>query len=280
MKSQPDAASRVAAEVVTQLPVPSRLGMLRFERLNEATWAMLYLDPACERQFGLHAGDLCALVDAPYASLMEPEARYRLHDEIQLQLAQRGYYRVRYTLHTPTASLRLLEAGEAYKQHNRHLLRGYLSVLDDQAEETSEAGASDLESRNNRLQLALQLNQRAQQEQLEHLERVRGQQDLILRLARQRYSAGNSLREAAQLITQSACEIYKVDIASIWHLEDQRLEPIIAWYRDAQEHRQPEAIDASRFPDYLDALRQPRHRRPQCRPRPADPSPDTKPVPG
>ncbi|MPQ55000.1 diguanylate cyclase, partial [Citrobacter sp. NMI7905_11] len=98
-----------------------------------------------------------------------------------------GYYRVRYTLHTPTASLRRLEAGEAYKQHNRHLLRGYLSVLDDQAEETSEAGASDLESRNNRLQLALQLNQRAQQEQLEHLERVRGQQDLILRLARQRY---------------------------------------------------------------------------------------------
>src|SRR5262249_22065548 len=45
MKSQPDAASRVAAEVVTQLPVPSRLGMLRFERLNEASWAMLYLDP-------------------------------------------------------------------------------------------------------------------------------------------------------------------------------------------------------------------------------------------
>ena len=254
MKSQPDAASRVAAEVVTQLPVPSRLGMLRFERLNEATWAMLYLDPACERQFGLHAGELCALVDAPYASLMEPEARYRLHDEIQLQLAQRGYYRVRYTLHTPTASLRLLEAGEAYKQHNRHLLRGFLSVLDDLAEDTSEAGASDLESRNNRLQLALQLNQRAQQEQLEHLERVRGQQDLILRLARQRYSADNSLREAAQLITQSACEIYKVDIASIWHLEDQRLEPIIAWYRDTQEHRQPNAIDASRFPDYLDAL--------------------------
>ncbi|MBF4211411.1 GAF domain-containing protein, partial [Pseudomonas donghuensis] len=32
------------------------------------------------------------------------------------------------------------------------------------------------------------------------------------------------------------------------------LEPITAWYRDAQEHRQPEAIDASRFPDYLEAL--------------------------
>src|SRR5690606_12346506 len=106
----------------------------------------------------------------------------------------------------------------------------------------------------NRLQLALQLNQRTQQEQLEHLERVRGQQDLILRLARQRYSAENSLLEAAQLITQSACEIYKVDNASIWHLEDQRLEPITAWYRGTPAHRHPEAIDASLFPVYLEAL--------------------------
>ncbi|MEA5672625.1 diguanylate cyclase, partial [Pseudomonas sp. MH2] len=90
MKSQPDAASRVAAEVVTQLPVPSRLGMLRFERLNEASWAMLYLDPGCDRQFGLPAAELCALIGSPYASLMEPEARYKLHDEIQLQLARRN----------------------------------------------------------------------------------------------------------------------------------------------------------------------------------------------
>jgi hypothetical protein len=96
---------------------------------------------------------------------MEPEARYQLHDEIQLQLAQRGHYRVRYTLHTPTP-LRLLEMGEAYKQHNRQLLRGYLTVLDDQQDDTGDLDASDLESRNNRLQLALQLNQRAQQEQL------------------------------------------------------------------------------------------------------------------
>ncbi|MCU0124564.1 EAL domain-containing protein [Pseudomonas vlassakiae] len=251
MKSQPDAASRVAAEVVTQLPVPSRLGMLRFERLNEANWAMLYLDPACERQFGLPAAELCALIDAPYASLMEPEARYRLHDEIQLQLSNRGFYRVRYTLHTQARALRLLEAGETFKQHNRQLLRGFLTVLDD---DDSDLDTDDLESRNNRLQLALQVNQRAQQEQLEHLERVRAQQDLILRLARQRYSSENSLLEAAQLITRSACEIYKVDSASIWHLEEQRLEPISAWLRDEQAHRLPEPIDASRFPDYLDAL--------------------------
>ncbi|QCI10293.1 EAL domain-containing protein [Pseudomonas putida] len=254
MKSQPDAASRVAAEVVTQLPVPSRLGMLRFERLNEASWAMLYLDPTCEREFAMPAADLCALIDSPYASLMEPEARYALHDDIQQQLGRRGYYRVRYTLHAQAGSLRLLETGEAYKQHNRQLLRGYLTVLDDQAHGGADPTADELESRNNRLQLALQLNQHAQQEQLEHLERVRGQQDLILRLARQRYSAENSLLEAAELITRSACEIYKVDSASIWHLDGQRLEPISAWLRDEQVHRLPEPIDASSFPDYLEAL--------------------------
>ena len=254
MKSQPDATSRVVAEVVTQLPVPSRLGMLRFERLNEANWAMLYLDPACERQFGLPAADLCALIDAPYASLLEPEARYRLHDEIQLQLTQRGYYRVRYTLHASAGALRLLETGEAYKQHGRQLLRGFLTILDDQPDEGAELAASELETRNNRLQIALQLNQRAQQEQLEHLERVRAQQDLILRLARQRYSAENSLLEAAELITRSACEIYKVNCASIWYLDEQRLEPISAWYSEEQQHRLPAPIDASCFPDYLEAL--------------------------
>ncbi|UXZ45732.1 putative bifunctional diguanylate cyclase/phosphodiesterase [Pseudomonas soli] len=254
MKSQPDAASRVAAEVVTQLPVPSRLGMLRFERLNEASWAMLYLDPACDRQFGLPAAELCALIGSPYASLMEPQARYKLHDEIQLQLAQRGHYRVHYTLHASPAPLRLLEVGESYKQHSRQLLRGYLTVFDDPPQDAPDLDANDLESRNNRLQLALQLNQRAQQEQLEHLDRVRAQQDLILRLARQRYSVGNSLLEAAELITRSACEIYRVDCASIWYLNDQRLEPISAWYRREQQHRMPEAIDASRFPDYLEAL--------------------------
>lgn len=254
MKSQPDAATRVAAEVVTQLPVPSRLGMLRFERLNEANWAMLYLDPNCDRQFGLPAAELCALVSSPYASLMEPEARYRLHDEIQLQLSRRGHYRVRYTLHVGPAPLRLLECGEVYKQHGRQLLRGYLTVLDDHAEDGINMTASDLETRNNRLQIALQLNQRAQQEQLEHLERVRAQQDLILRLARQRYSADNSLLEAAELITRSACEIYNVDCSSIWYLHDQQLEPITAWYRLDQEHRLPAPIDASQFPDYIEAL--------------------------
>lgn len=129
MKSYPNAASRSAAEVVTQLPVPSRLGMLRYERLNEASWALLFLDPSCEQPFGVPAGDLCGLIDSPYASLMEPAARYQLHDDIQQQIALHPHYVVRYTLHTPNGSLSLLELGEPFKQHGRQLLRGYLLVM-------------------------------------------------------------------------------------------------------------------------------------------------------
>ncbi|WP_411390555.1 putative bifunctional diguanylate cyclase/phosphodiesterase [Pseudomonas sp. MPB23] len=252
MKSQSDVA-RLAAEVVTQLPVPSRLGMLRFERLNEASWALLYLDPNCERQFGLPAVELCALIGTPYASLMEPQARYQLHDTIQQQLTQSAHYLVRYTLHTSDGPLSLLEMGEAYKQHNRHLLRGYLMVVEGLFSEIP-APTAELESQNTRLQIALELNQHAQQVQLQHLERVRAQQELILLLARQRYTTQNSLQEAAELITRSACDIYQIDCASIWNLEDQRLVPISAYNRADQRHHLPEPIDASGFPDYLEAL--------------------------
>jgi diguanylate cyclase (GGDEF)-like protein/PAS domain S-box-containing protein len=254
MKSQPDAASRMVAEVVTQLPVPSRLGMLRFERLNEPSWALLFLDPNCERQFGLPAVELCALVGSPYASLMEPQARYQLHDAIQAQLSESTHYLIRYTLHTASGSLNLLDMGEAYKQHNRHLLRGYLLVIDGLFEDDPLLPALDLETQNSRLQIALELNQRAQQEQLQHLDRVRAQQDLILLLTRQRYSSNNSLQEAAELITRSACEIYQIDCASLWHLEGSMLAPISAYHRSTQEYLLPAPIDVSIFPDYLDAL--------------------------
>ncbi|WP_085717365.1 bifunctional diguanylate cyclase/phosphodiesterase [Pseudomonas sp. B28(2017)] len=254
MKSQPDAASRMVAEVVTQLPVPSRLGMLRFERLNEPSWALLFLDPNCERQFGLPAVELCALVGSPYASLMEPEARYLLHDAVQQQLTESTHYLIRYTLHTASGSLNLLELGEAYKQHNRHLLRGYLLVIDGLFEDDPLQPALDLETQNSRLQIALELNQRAQQEQLLHLDRARAQQDLILLLTRQRYSSNDSLREAAELITRSACDIYEIDCASLWHLEGSMLVPISAYHRTRQEYLLPQPIDVSVFPDYLDAL--------------------------
>jgi hypothetical protein len=67
---------------------------------------------------------------------MEPEARYQLHDEIQLQLAQRGHYRVRYTLHAG-GRCACWKRAKAYKQHNRQLLRGYLTVIDDQQDDTA-----------------------------------------------------------------------------------------------------------------------------------------------
>ena len=254
MKSQPDAANRMAAEVVTQLPVPSRLGMLRFERLNEANWALLFLDPGCERAFGLPAAELCALIGSPYASLMEPEVRYRLHDAIQEQIASKPHYLVRYTLHTAHGPLRLMELGEAFRQHNRQLLRGYLLVVDEAFESDAAFAAADLESQNSRLQMALELNQLAQQEQLQHLERVSAQQALILSLARQRYTTTNPLLEAAELITRNACEIYGIDCASLWNLEGQRLEPVTAYYRSNGTHHRAEAIDVSQYPDYLAAL--------------------------
>ncbi|MFF7706359.1 EAL domain-containing protein [Pseudomonas sp. NPDC007930] len=252
MKSQPDAATRMAAEVVTQLPVPSRLGMLRFERLHEPNWAMLYLDPNCERDFGLPASDLCALIGAPYASLMEPEARYQLHDAIEQQLATRSYYLVRYTLHATAGPLNILELGEPYRQHNRHLLRGYLMVVDDVINANS--NAVEASGHAGRLQLALELNQRAQLAQLQHLERVRAQQDLILRLARQRYVTNDPLLEAGELITRSACDIYGIDCASLWMLDGKWMMPITSWSMQRNEYSVPEPIDASTFPDYLEAL--------------------------
>ncbi|RMQ26978.1 Sensory box/GGDEF domain/EAL domain-containing protein [Pseudomonas syringae pv. actinidiae] len=254
MKSQTDAAGRSAAEVVTQLPVPSRLGMLRFERLNEANWALLFLDPNCEKQLGLSAVDLCALIGSPYASLMEPQARYRLHDDIQLQLASSPNYLIRYTLHSPKGPLGLLEIGEAYKQHNRHLLRGYFMIVEDRVTEGESVTDSELETRNSRLQIALELNQRAQRDQFAHLERVRAQQDLILRLTRHRYTTANTLLEAAELITRSACDIYDVDHASIWNLNDKRLEPITDYRRESGDYQTRTAIDISAYPTYLQAL--------------------------
>ncbi|WP_213875578.1 EAL domain-containing protein [Pseudomonas sp. dw_358] len=254
MKSQPDAASRMVAEVVTQLPVPSRLGMLRFERLNEANWALLFLDPNCEKHFGLPASELCALIGSPYASLMEPEARYQLHDAVQQQLADKNNYRIRYTLHTAQGPLHLLEIGEAYKQHNRQLLRGYLLVVDPAEPLAASPSANELETQNSRLQAALELNQKTQQEQLHHLERVRAQQALILRLARQRYQTNDPLLEAAELITRSACQIYAVESASLWNLDGDRLEPITSFNRGDDAYRALATLDIGQYPNYLDAL--------------------------
>ncbi|WP_165677824.1 putative bifunctional diguanylate cyclase/phosphodiesterase [Metapseudomonas otitidis] len=255
MKSHPDAASRTVAEVVTQLPVPSRLGLMRFERLNEASWAMLFLDASCERHIGLPATELCALVGSPYASLMNPESRYRLHDDIQQQLVSGANYQVHYPLHGPDGVIQLLEIGEAFQQHGRQLLRGYLLLVDTAAEESDHAQQmQELEAQNARLKSSLELYQRSQEDHLQHLIRSRAQQSLIVRLARHRYSAGDPAQEAARLITQAACEAYEVARASLWMLEGSTLRPVSRYLRDQGHHELPPAMDVSRFPRYLEAL--------------------------
>ncbi|MHA6492280.1 putative bifunctional diguanylate cyclase/phosphodiesterase [Pseudomonas borbori] len=239
MKSHPDAANALAAEVVTQLPVPSRLGMLRFERLNEASWTLLFLDPACERQLGVAATELCTLLESPYASLMEPQARHQLHEDIQLQLAQKPQYLVHYTLHTPKGAFSLMEVGEPYKQRGRYLLRGYLLITGASPNPTPHANPPQLATH--------------QQSELQQA-RTRAQQNLIVRLARQRYNAANPLHEAAQHITQAACETYGVACASIWDLHGRQFEPIVMYRADTQRHEHPGPIDISRYPAYLEAL--------------------------
>ena len=254
MKSHPDAASRTVAEIVTQLPVPSRLGLLRFERLNEASWTMLFLDPSCEHRFGLPASELCALLDAPYASLMEPESRYRLHDEVQRQLAEQKHYSIEYTLHTPRGALRLMEMGEAFQQHGRHLLRGYLMAQGNAEAPPDRRKHQELEAQNHQLRDSLERYQRTQEDHLQHLIRSRAQQSLIVRLARHRYSSSNPAEEAAQLITRAACEAYDVDRAGIWLLEGNELAAVSLYRRDQAHHEYPRAIDMSLFPRYLEAL--------------------------
>ena len=238
MKSHPDTASRLAVEVVTQLPVASRLGLLRFERLNEASWALLYLDPGCEQLFGLHAHELCSLLDAPFASLMEPAARYQVHDTIQHALGERQQYSVHYRLHTPNGSLNLMEVGEAFKQNGRHLLRGYFLVIDDEAV----------------LPQTLALYQRSQDEQKEQQRRSQAQQALIVTLARHHYSDQEPLREAAELISKSACELYDVSRVGVWNLKGHRLQSVTMYHQDQGQHQPQNDLDASPYPAYLEAL--------------------------
>lgn len=255
MKSQPDAASRMAAEVVTQLPVPSRLGMLRFERLNEANWALLYLDPACEKDFGLPASELCALIGSPYASLMEPEARYRLHDAIQAQLAMRAYYLVRYVLHAVDGPRHVLEVGEPFKQHNRQLLRGYLLAVDEPVADSFAMGKPDAQALLAGLDMHLESALALQADPVRQLERMRAQQDLMLRLARLRYATDDPLREAAELITRGACEVCESDSVSLWRIEGQKLLPVMAWRATTQAHHVPTQVEPGRYSAYLQSLR-------------------------
>ena len=228
-----------------QLPVPSRLGMLRFERLNEASWLLLYLDPACERHFDVAANELCSLIDSPYASLMEPYARHQLHDDIQQQLLNQPHYCVEYQLHTPRGTLTLTEVGERCRKYGRELLVGYLIVGKPAAAAPLNGATSGMHT---------MLDPPARDEQLEQLVRSRAQQQLIVRLARHRYASDNPQLEAAELITQAACEAYEVCRAAIWRLNGTQLEAVAAFRRDDDGYEYPAVVDLAPYPQYLETL--------------------------
>ncbi len=239
MKSHPDAASRLAVEVVTQLPVPSRLGLLHFERANEASWALLFLDANCQGPFGLPAQALCSLLDAPYASLMEPTVHDLLHASIAQQLAEHKHYTVQYRLHTPRGSLAIMETGEAFKQRGRHMLRGYLQVIDEQNATSPQA---------------LELYQRSQAELQAQQVRMQTQQQLLVSLARHHYGDKEPLREAAELISKRACEVFGVSRVGIWNLNGHLLQSVALYEQAKGQHIVQADIDASHYPAYLQAL--------------------------
>src|SRR2546430_9083003 len=56
------------------------------------------------------------LFRSPYASLMEPEARYQLHDAIQQQLRDSPHYLVRYTLHTAAGDRKSTRLNSSHSQ--------------------------------------------------------------------------------------------------------------------------------------------------------------------
>lgn len=75
-----------------------------------------------------------------------------------------------------------------------------------------------------------------------------------MRLARQRYTSSDPQQEAAELITQAACEVYGVARAGIWKLGGHHLDSVSLYRRDLDRHEQLPSINARNFPQYLQAL--------------------------
>ncbi|PAV47215.1 diguanylate cyclase [Pseudomonas sp. HAR-UPW-AIA-41] len=252
VKSPAERQPLAGREDVTQLATPEHLGLLAFERLNAPGWHLLYLDPSCHARWGVPARDLCGLIGTPYASLMDAAQRLQLHQEIQQQLDAQGRYQVRYWLHAPSGSRQLVELGERHQQGTQELLRGYL-FEQPTAQEPAPA-LQQLQAQNQRLRTALEAYQRTQDDHLQHLIRSRAQQNLIVRLAQHRYASDDPLREAAELITRSACDLYGVSRASLWRLQGEQLVAVSLFNCASNRHEQPAPLNASAFPAYFAAL--------------------------
>jgi diguanylate cyclase (GGDEF)-like protein/PAS domain S-box-containing protein len=251
MKIHPDATSLAVAEVATP-PVPAQLGMLRFERLNEPSWALLDLDQACLKSLGLPAYELCSLLESPYASLMEPTARYRLHDDVQQQLAKHRHYVIRYTLHSPRGALSLIELGEPVYRHGREVLHGYLLPIGQASE--ADRLIAELMSQNKDLQTSLVLLEQSCSQEHARIERIKACRSQLADLVQRAYRSGNPLLEAAQLITQAACKACVLERASLWRLTDTQLKPVHVHGEDPASITSTEALERTELSCYLDAL--------------------------
>ena len=64
----------------------------------------------------------------------------------------------------------------------------------------------------------------------------------------------NPLREAAELISKSACELYGVNRVGIWNLDGNMLHSVALYQSDLGRHVEQADIDASAYPAYLQAL--------------------------
>ncbi|MDR6678370.1 putative bifunctional diguanylate cyclase/phosphodiesterase [Pseudomonas oryzihabitans] len=218
MSIHSDAADAAVADQAGALSAPARLGLLRFERLNEASWAMLYLDPRCETSLGLPAQALCSLIDAPYASLMEPSVRHRLHEDIQLQLAEHGSYQVSYLFHSPDAPYHVIEVGESLQRHGRPLLRGYLLRV-----MGNEALTGEWEAHTLALRSTLALLQEIQDLDKQRLVLAQARQTLLLELSRCAVRKPPSHSELAKLLLSHGPAAFTVDQVSLWRLDDNGL---------------------------------------------------------
>jgi diguanylate cyclase (GGDEF)-like protein/PAS domain S-box-containing protein len=98
------------------------------------------------------------------------------------------------------------------------------------------------------------LYQRSQDEQQLQQRRSQAQQTLIVALARHHYGDKEPLREAAELITKSACELYDVSRVGIWNLKEHMLQSVAFYQQDEGRHIPQADIDASAYPVYLQTL--------------------------
>ena len=175
---------------------------------------MLYLDPRCESSLGLPAQALCSLIDAPYASLMEPSVRHRLHEDIQLQLAEHGSYQVSYLFHSPHAPYQVIEVGESLQRHGRPLLRGYLLRV-----MGNEALAGEWEVHTLALRSTLTLLQESQDLNQQRLLLAQARQTLLLELSRGALRKRPTDGELAKLLLAHGPAAFAVDQLSLWRFE-------------------------------------------------------------